>query len=148
MLDLNVYIELCGFLVFLVGIGAIYAIFLDPLRWVPGPFSSRFTKVYVIRKAFKGELHTAYRDLHRKYGSVVRVGPNEVIVSDTSAIPKLYGVDNNFAKVGCTATLVTVSRIDIQDSQIYIPPSADSTLSLTDLSKICFPPETVSITNA
>ncbi|KAI9694926.1 MAG: hypothetical protein M1822_000543 [Bathelium mastoideum] len=37
-----------------------------------------------------GKLEVAERDLHAKYGTVVRVAPNEVSASEASAIPKIY----------------------------------------------------------
>ena len=38
--------------------------------------------------------------LHHKYGSVVRIGPNIVSISDADAIDKIYGVKTDFIKVG------------------------------------------------
>ncbi|MCJ1451493.1 hypothetical protein MMC28_001830 [Mycoblastus sanguinarius] len=37
-------------------------------------------------------------DLHRRHGKLVRTGPNEVSVSDLSAIKKIYGARTKFVK--------------------------------------------------
>ena len=39
-------------------------------------------------------------DLHEKYGSAVRVGPNVVSIADPDAIDKIYGIKTDFMKVG------------------------------------------------
>lgn len=99
MLSSKFYVELYVVVALVVVFAALYALFWDPLRSIPGPLSCRFTKIFVTHKIFKGESHVIYRDLHKKYGSVVRIGPNQVLINDPSAIPKLYAVDSNFIKV-------------------------------------------------
>lgn len=37
-------------------------------------------------------------ELHKKHGKLVRTGPNEISVSDLSAIKKIYGAGTKFAK--------------------------------------------------
>ncbi|OLY79597.1 Versicolorin B desaturase [Smittium mucronatum] len=61
----------------------IYYAFFDRLRDVPGHWFARFS-FYPIRKAmFSGEFTRHLLSLHKKYGPVVRIGPNWV--SDSSA---------------------------------------------------------------
>lgn len=40
-----------------------------------------------------------YRQLHKKYGSVMRIGPNSVNVSDPQLITQMYGHKHDFIKV-------------------------------------------------
>jgi hypothetical protein len=46
-----------------------------------------------------GKGPAGYRELHRKYGQIVRVGPNHVAVSDSAAIPVIYGLGSKYTKV-------------------------------------------------
>lgn len=43
-------------------------------------------------------MNTTMMHLHSKYGSLVRVGPNEVSVSDLAAIKAIYGPGTKFRK--------------------------------------------------
>ncbi|OLY81291.1 Pisatin demethylase [Smittium mucronatum] len=61
----------------------IYYAFFDRLRNVPGPFISRFTSFMTRKSMISGDFTDYLFDLHKKYGPVVRIGPNKV--SDSSA---------------------------------------------------------------
>jgi hypothetical protein len=43
-----------------------------------------------------GKGPAGYRELHRKYGQIVRVGPNHVATSDPAAIPVIYGLGSKY----------------------------------------------------
>ncbi len=38
-------------------------------------------------------------DLHRQYGSVVRIGPNTLSLADPELVPLIHGVKTEFPKV-------------------------------------------------
>ncbi len=38
-------------------------------------------------------------DLHRKYGAIVRIAPEEYSVNDGEAVRVIYGLGNGFVKV-------------------------------------------------
>jgi hypothetical protein len=40
----------------------------DPLRKVPGPFLTRFTKFWLVRQYIKGDFHKTNIELHERYG--------------------------------------------------------------------------------
>jgi hypothetical protein len=46
----------------------VYALFLDPLRDVPGPFLARFTRLWELREALSGTIVERLLDLHKKHG--------------------------------------------------------------------------------
>lgn len=46
----------------------------------------------------KGEFDKLNRELHEQYGSVVRISPNEISVSDPSAVQTIYGIKSKFTK--------------------------------------------------
>lgn len=73
--------------------------YFTSLRKLPGHWLARFSRLYKIYLVYDGNSHVKYLDLHRKYGPVVRTGPNHVSVSDPAAIPTIYGITSKFTKV-------------------------------------------------
>lgn len=73
--------------------------FRKGLRQVPGPFLARFSGLYRLSLVFAGNAPYEYRRVHRKYGQLVRVGPNHVSFSDPAVIPQIYGIGTDFSKV-------------------------------------------------
>ncbi|KAL1887617.1 hypothetical protein Sste5346_010118 [Sporothrix stenoceras] len=68
-----------------------YSIFLHPLRNIPGPFLAKFTEAWRTYKYARGKWHEDVLTLHRKYGRVVRVSPNEVSIVDKEGIRRVFG---------------------------------------------------------
>ncbi|KAF9651179.1 cytochrome P450 [Thelephora ganbajun] len=64
---------------------------LHPLARYPGPVLARISKLWFAHLNWQGKQHVHYRNLHKKYGDVVRVGPNEIMLSDISVIEPLLG---------------------------------------------------------
>jgi hypothetical protein len=75
------------------------------LRHLPGPLLARFSGLYRLSMVGGGKGPAGYRELHRKYGQIVRVGPNHVAVSDSAAIPVIYGLGSKYTKVRITSLL-------------------------------------------
>lgn len=75
-----------------------YYRFLHPLAKVPGPFWASLTRLWHLKKSRDGDLHRVMIDLHAKHGYLVRTGPNEVSVSDPTAIRTIYGAGTKFQK--------------------------------------------------
>lgn len=73
----------------------------DPLRAIPGPFLARFTRLWYFHAVYKGNFELTNVELHKKYGSVVRVAPNEYSIDDVDAAKTIYGHGSNFIKVPC-----------------------------------------------
>jgi hypothetical protein len=70
------------------------------LRHVPGPFLASLTDLWLTRKFWSGEgFGQITTDLHRKYGPIVRLGPNRLIFSNASAIPVIYRTTDVMPKV-------------------------------------------------
>ncbi|OLY85232.1 Benzoate 4-monooxygenase [Smittium mucronatum] len=63
--------------------------FFDELRDVPGDWISRFTSLPFKIAAFTGEYTRYLEALHKKYGPVVRIGPNKVSGSKTADFKKV-----------------------------------------------------------
>lgn len=60
----------------------VYHAYFHPLRDIPGPPLSRFSKLYLLGSFLRGEQHLEQMRLHDKYGPIVRIAPNFVIIND------------------------------------------------------------------
>lgn len=65
----------------------IYNVFLHPLRGIPGPFVAKLSRLHLLGTFLRGEQHFEQIELHQKYGPIVRIAPNLVIVNDTAYFP-------------------------------------------------------------
>ena len=74
----------------------VYRSDLSPL---PGPKWAEITGFYRVSRLFTGQAPAVYVELHKKYGPIVRTGPNMVSLSDPSAVPVIYGITSGFLKV-------------------------------------------------
>lgn len=68
-----------------------YRAYLHPLAKMPGPFFARFTGMWRNYHYWAGSWHDVILELHRKYGRVVRIAPNELSVVDENAMKQLFG---------------------------------------------------------
>jgi|SRR5271156_4881490 hypothetical protein len=68
------------------------------LRHVPSPRLAAFTDLWRLIAVWGGREETTYLDLHKKYGDLVRVGPNNVSISKPDVIQSIYGIGKGFAK--------------------------------------------------
>ncbi|OOO06873.1 cytochrome P450 [Aspergillus oryzae] len=78
-----------------------YQCLLSPLARFPGPFAAKLSKGWRAYKTANGQWHRKLVDLHRKYGHVVRIAPNELSVGDPSSFRKIYKAGNGFNKAAC-----------------------------------------------
>lgn len=77
----------------------VYRIFFHPLRHIPGPFPAKFTELWRTSKYAKGNWHQDILDLHRQYGPVVRVSPNEISIVDKIGLTEVFGHGKGTRKV-------------------------------------------------
>lgn len=61
------------------------------LRHIPGPLLAKLTNIPRFLWVRSYRAHDIHIDLHRKYGPIVRFGPNMVAVADPAEIGKIYG---------------------------------------------------------
>ncbi|KAI0081603.1 high nitrogen upregulated cytochrome P450 monooxygenase 2 [Panus rudis PR-1116 ss-1] len=64
---------------------------IHPLAKYPGPTLCKVSIFYPMLLALKGKRHLWIQSLHERYGDVVRIGPNELSIRDSSAIAPLMG---------------------------------------------------------
>jgi len=75
---------------------SLYRLFLHPLRRFPGPLPAKLSKLHGPYLARNGQLHIEQNKLFSKYGNIVRIAPNELLVLNSAAIPAIHA-----AKSGC-----------------------------------------------
>ncbi|RAK98993.1 cytochrome P450 [Aspergillus ibericus CBS 121593] len=68
------------------------------LRHIPGPWLSALTNVPRSYWVWTNRSHDIHIDLHRKYGRLVRFGPNMISVTDPQEIPHIYSFAGTFGK--------------------------------------------------
>jgi len=79
---------------------SLYNALTSPLKGVPGPWISLFSNRQ-LKSAVTGGKRIFYIDaLHKKYGPLVRISPQEVAVFDTEAFRQIHAVSGGYTKGG------------------------------------------------
>ncbi|RSM09057.1 hypothetical protein CDV31_007824 [Fusarium ambrosium] len=68
------------------------------LRTLPGPTLAAYSGLWRYLDVRSGQAHKTAINLHRKHGSLVRIGPNHVSISDPREIKKIYGLKSGYTK--------------------------------------------------
>ncbi|KAI0030260.1 cytochrome P450 [Vararia minispora EC-137] len=69
-----------------------------PLWRFPGPVINRITSLYNAYKTYTGERHLYVDELHRRYGRIVRIGPDALSINSFSAVSQVYSSTNAMTK--------------------------------------------------
>ncbi|KAH7160421.1 cytochrome P450 [Dactylonectria estremocensis] len=75
-----------------------HGLLFSSLRKVPGPFLARLTRYWEYHMVKRGDSNLEYIRLHKKYGPVVRVGPNRYSVSQPADVKIIYELGGKFIK--------------------------------------------------
>ncbi|KAF2642486.1 cytochrome P450 [Massarina eburnea CBS 473.64] len=73
----------------------IYRTFFHVLRFAPGPWINSVSELPAALALVRGKQHIYYRQLHQKYGPVVRVSPGELSFVSLEAREAIYGLRKN-----------------------------------------------------
>ncbi|KAF3192245.1 hypothetical protein TWF225_000505 [Orbilia oligospora] len=76
----------------------LYTRYKPYLRRIPGPFIASFTNAYRLKANLGWRPDIIHQDLHRKYGDLVRIGPNCVSVGAANEVKTIYGITRLFQK--------------------------------------------------
>jgi len=77
-----------------IAIASIYILYVregTPLRSIPGPFLASITRIWIFQQQRGFQRQQVDIDLHQKYGPIVRIAPNEVLVSSPQSFKTIYG---------------------------------------------------------
>lgn len=92
LLNKAVFFGVVPIAIFLYGVGnVVYNIFFHPLRRYPGPWLMRASRIGYCYRQIRGTLPFDMLDLHQKYGTVVRIAPNELAFADPAAWRDIMG---------------------------------------------------------
>ncbi|POS81531.1 pisatin demethylase [Diaporthe helianthi] len=81
-----------------VVVRALYRRYASPLRKYPGPWLASMTRLWKVISTASTHTHLEHIELHKKYGPIVRVAPNEVSVSSPEAARTLLSAGKRFYK--------------------------------------------------
>ncbi|KAF2472492.1 cytochrome P450, partial [Lindgomyces ingoldianus] len=76
----------------------VYRLVFHPLANIPGPKIAAITRIWLAYHSRKGNNHEFEPALHRKYGPVVRISPNEVMVCSEQGVRTTYSAGSLFIK--------------------------------------------------
>ncbi|KAF2478409.1 putative benzoate 4-monooxygenase cytochrome P450 [Lindgomyces ingoldianus] len=68
------------------------------LSKIPGPKMASFTRVWILKNVYSYSLAEKCAETARTYGSVVRIGPNHVLISDPADIRKVLAVGSSYTR--------------------------------------------------
>lgn len=77
----------------------VYTRYFTGLSRIPGPFSASISNFWKISAAWHEEMPQRNIALHKKYGPLVRIGPNMISVDDPAALNVIYGFKPMYLKV-------------------------------------------------
>ncbi|KAK7685066.1 hypothetical protein QCA50_011903 [Cerrena zonata] len=69
-----------------------------PLSQHPGPFWNRITEIPLALSAYRRDRFLYVRDLHERYGKIVRIAPNAISINSSAAVNPIYGSSQCFNK--------------------------------------------------
>lgn len=72
--------------------------FYNGLQRYPGPALASYTNWWRFFENLRRRSQHTYIELHRKYGEVVRVGPNVLSFANPAAIKDIYGLNKGYTK--------------------------------------------------
>ncbi|KAF3031966.1 hypothetical protein E8E11_001884 [Didymella keratinophila] len=76
----------------------VYARRFHSLAKYPGPFLASITRLWLVIDVARGNSDETQRRLHRIYGPIVRIAPDEVAIADPEAIRTIYAAHSGFTK--------------------------------------------------
>jgi hypothetical protein len=77
----------------------IFNYFRRGLHKYPGPFLAKLTDWWRFVVVLQRRPETTHINLHRRYGDIVRLGPNMLSFADPRAVRTIYGLNKGFVKV-------------------------------------------------
>ncbi|RGP68826.1 hypothetical protein FSPOR_5032 [Fusarium sporotrichioides] len=87
-----------GVFLFVIIIYTLATALSSPLRHLPGPWYTHFTHLVLKFHIVTGNRIHYVHSLHQRYGSVVRLSPHEVSVSDVEAVSAVHKIGAGFLK--------------------------------------------------
>ncbi|KAF9875733.1 cytochrome p450 [Colletotrichum karsti] len=100
----------------------IYNLFFHPLRHFPGPLAMRATRAAYCYRLVRGTLSFDMLELHRKYGQVVRIAPDELAFSDAGAWKVIFGHKTGTNTSNAAGQPTTTQSLSFEKSDTFYRP--------------------------
>ncbi|KAG4429416.1 hypothetical protein IFR05_015102 [Cadophora sp. M221] len=68
------------------------------LSHIPGPFWASTSKYWMVSQSLKGQMHAALKEVTDKYGSLARIGPNDLVTDDPDVLRRMMGVRSPYTR--------------------------------------------------
>ncbi|OJJ46222.1 hypothetical protein ASPZODRAFT_142843 [Penicilliopsis zonata CBS 506.65] len=98
----------------LVAVVAVYFVLPYLKLWrlsdIPSPSVAAFTNLWLMLQARRGQRSITVHEMHKKYGKMVRIGPNHISIADDAAIQTIYAHGNGFLKADFYDAFVSIRR--------------------------------------
>ncbi|KAH8892948.1 cytochrome P450 [Thozetella sp. PMI_491] len=88
------------------------------LRDFSGPVLASFSYLWIAGAMRTGKLYQILIDLHDKYGSIVRIGPNELLLSDIDSLLPMSSVRSGYSRGAWYSSV----RFDPYDHSLFSEP--------------------------
>lgn len=102
----------------------IYPLYLNPLCKVPGPKICALSKFWILYKSWSEQRNHYVDELHKEYGPIVRIGPNEVDISDSDYLNEVFIRDmekskfySQFVNYNSHNTFSTIDKVGHRQSR-------------------------------
>ena len=69
----------------------VYRIWLSPLNKFPGPWQAKISNLWMTGKLSNYDCYLQSEELHKKYGKYVRIGANDLSISDANVHEQAFG---------------------------------------------------------
>ncbi|PYH73427.1 cytochrome P450 [Aspergillus vadensis CBS 113365] len=132
-------VGLIGVLAIFILLKYFYEGLINPLSHIPGPYLSRWTNLKVSYYWLAGKRASYVDELHKQYGPVVRISPNEVDICDIRAARDIYKTGSRFYKSNWYRLLIPPRLENIISTpdplihsfrrRLLAPPLSDSSLT-------------------
>ena len=66
---------------------------------LPGPALAKVSNLWRFIETWKGHPELVLRELHRRHGKFLQIGPNVVSIADPDAIEPIFGIKADLPKV-------------------------------------------------
>ena len=76
----------------------IYRLFLSPLNKFPGPWQAKIAGIWLTSQLGNFDSYLFFERLHQKYGKYVRIGPNDLSISDADLHEIAFSPNTTFRK--------------------------------------------------
>lgn len=87
-----------SFLAGIYGSLIIWRLFLNPLNKLPGPYWARLGNIYTSLNFKNSDAYYKLQEMHKRYGRIVRIGSNDLSVTDPNIMEAVYGRNSRCAK--------------------------------------------------